>query len=66
MLLLSGTHEGTQNVWSARATVRGEVSEVLAALTDPDPIAAWAPVGFEFSDPEAHRARARRGVEGGA
>src|SRR4051812_20429038 len=37
---------------SARATVRGEVREVLAALTDPELIASWAPVGFELEDPD--------------
>lgn len=45
-------------MWSARATVRGEVREVLAALTDPERIAAWAPVGFELDDPDACPLRA--------
>lgn len=53
MLLLSSHTSETQDVWSARATVRAEACEVLAALTDPELIAAWAPVGFELEDADA-------------
>ena len=53
MFLLTGTAQDTPDFWSARATLSGDAQEVLAALTDPDLIAAWAPVGFELEDPEA-------------
>src|SRR5689334_3998003 len=53
MLLLGGNSQGTPELWSARATVHAEAGEVLAALTDPELIAAWAPIGFELDDPEA-------------
>src|SRR3954454_15149292 len=51
MFLLGGNQQAPE-IWSARATVRGEVREVLAALTDPELIASWAPVGFELEDPD--------------
>jgi hypothetical protein len=35
-------------LWSSRAEVVAGQREVLAALTDPELIAAWAPVGFEL------------------
>src|SRR5262249_15294914 len=53
MLTLTGNTQESSEVWSARAVVRAEPSEVLAALTDPELIAAWAPVGFELEDPDA-------------
>jgi hypothetical protein len=45
MLLLGPKTE--QNVWTARARMCASPDEVLDALTDPDRIAEWAPVGFE-------------------
>ena len=58
MLLLTGNTQETAEVWSARAVVRAEPRDVLAALTDPELIAAWAPVGFELEDPDAPPLRA--------
>lgn len=34
-------------VWTARRFIRAEPPEVLQALTDPQLISLWAPVGFE-------------------
>src|SRR5579862_832638 len=45
MLLLGPKTD--QNVWSARARLCAYADEVLDALTDPERIAEWAPVGFE-------------------
>jgi hypothetical protein len=53
MLLLGGCPQETQDVWRARASMRSESGAVLAALTEPELIAAWAPVGFELEDPDA-------------
>jgi hypothetical protein len=49
MLLLGGNQQqdGT-DTWSAHAAVRAQPGEVLQALTDPDLIAAWAPMSFEL------------------
>src|SRR5579871_5372935 len=58
MLLLGNGPQKTEDVWHARATLHGESSEVLAALTEPELIAAWAPVGFELEDPGALPLRA--------
>jgi hypothetical protein len=58
MLTLTGNTQESSEVWSARAVVRAEPSDVLAALTDPELIAAWAPVGFELEDPDAPPLRA--------
>ena len=33
--------------WSASANLHADAEDVLTALTDPDAIAAWAPVSFE-------------------
>ena len=55
MLLIDGN---APEVWSARAAVRAEACQVLAALTDPELIAAWAPVGFELEDGCPGRLRA--------
>lgn len=35
------------DVWTAQVTIEASVRQVLTALTDPDAIAAWAPVSFE-------------------
>jgi hypothetical protein len=37
----------TSDVWTASAEVRGDLDEVLGALTEADSIARWAPVTFE-------------------
>jgi hypothetical protein len=58
MLLLKGHSDEAPDVWSARAAVRAELCEVLAALTDPELIADWAPVGFELEDPDRRALRA--------
>jgi hypothetical protein len=36
--------------WTAQTTVAGDPDEVLAALTEPDVIARWAPIEFELVD----------------
>lgn len=63
MLLIDGD---PPEVWSAHADMRAEAHEVLAALTDPELIAAWAPVGFELADgcPRRLRAGSRERVSG--
>ncbi|HXB14310.1 MAG TPA: hypothetical protein VNV44_01070 [Solirubrobacteraceae bacterium] len=53
MLLLGGDPQETEDVWRARASVPGEIGTVLAALTEPELIAEWAPVGFELENPQA-------------
>jgi hypothetical protein len=61
MLLLRGNRHGAggdAEVWSARAAVRAQPAEVLAALTDPELIATWAPIGFELEGPDGNRLRA--------
>lgn len=35
------------DVWTAQAVLDAAPRQVLAALTEPDRVAAWAPVGFE-------------------
>jgi Polyketide cyclase / dehydrase and lipid transport len=59
MLLLRGNaHEtGGPEVWTACTDVRAEPCEVLRALTDPDAIAAWAPMSFELREPDARPLR---------
>src|SRR5690242_19823598 len=66
MLLISGHPNEGPEVWSARAAVRADACEVLAALTDPELIAAWAPVGFELEGhcPRLLRAGSHERVSG--
>ncbi len=66
MLLLGGNAHDATEVWSARAAVPADAREVLAALTDPELIAAWAPVGFELEDgcPALLRAGSHERVSG--
>jgi len=52
MLLLGGQATDTPEVWSSRMDLEADAREVLAALTDPELIAAWAPVGFVLDRPE--------------
>lgn len=48
MLLLRGNRGRLgEDVWTATAELDAEAEALLAALTDPDAIAAWAPVRFE-------------------
>ncbi len=48
MLLLRTTWPlPTQEEWRAAAKICADAEEVLSALTDPEAIAAWAPVSFE-------------------
>ena len=42
-----GPDTSSRDVWRARRSVFAEPPEVLAALTDPQFIALWAPVDFE-------------------
>lgn len=61
MLLLRGNRDdanGGAEVWSARAAVRAQPADVLAALTDPELIAGWAPIGFELEGSAGRRLRA--------
>jgi hypothetical protein len=44
-------------VWTARMDMYTEADEVLAALTDPAAIAAWAPVRFEVDGLAGERLR---------
>lgn len=66
MLLLSGNPGEAPEVWRACAAVRADAHAVLDALTDPELIAAWAPVGFELEDgcPSRLRAGSRERVSG--
>jgi hypothetical protein len=69
MLLLRGNRHdasGDAEVWSARAAVQAQSTDVLAALTDPELIAAWAPIGFELEGPEGRvlRTGSRERVSG--
>ena len=56
MLLLGPKTD--QDVWTARARICAYAEEVLDALTDPDRIAEWAPVGFDVEGLAEARLRA--------
>jgi hypothetical protein len=49
MLLLRTLENATRGpeVWTAQAQLCAEPEEVLRALTDPEMIAAWAPISFD-------------------
>lgn len=59
MLLLRGNPQEAhgQEVWTACAEVPARPCEVLRALTDPESIAAWAPMSFELDGPGARPLR---------
>lgn len=46
-----------ESVWTASTFVAAEPSEVLAALTDPERIARWAPVAFDIEQVDGERLR---------
>ena len=46
-----------RDVWTASALVDADPDAVLDALTDPDAIADWAPVGFDVDGLEGGRLR---------
>jgi hypothetical protein len=55
-----------KDVWTASALVDADPDSVLRALTDPDAIADWAPVGFDVDGLDGGRLRsgARARVRG--
>jgi hypothetical protein len=46
------------DTWSACAELDADATDVLEALTDPQTIAAWAPVSFDVESPAGQRLRA--------
>jgi hypothetical protein len=54
------------DVWSARANLDADATDVLEALTDPEMIAAWAPVSFDVEGAAGQplRAGSRERVSG--
>jgi hypothetical protein len=48
--LRPNTGSADSDVWTASAEMRGDVDEVLYALTRPASIARWAPVSFEVDN----------------
>jgi hypothetical protein len=56
MLLLGPKTD--QDVWTARARISAYPDDVLDALTDPERIAEWAPIGFEVEGLAGGRLRA--------
>ena len=57
MLLLGSKRDTPSSVWSARKFMLASPDEVLSALTDPETIAAWAPVRFEIDGLAGSRLR---------
>lgn len=51
-------HASDTGGWSASAVMCAGADEVLAALTDPDLIASWSPVGFDVDGLAVSRLRA--------
>lgn len=47
----------SRDVWTARRFISAQPPEVLAALTDPEFITLWAPVGFEVEGLRGGRLR---------
>jgi Polyketide cyclase / dehydrase and lipid transport len=47
-LLRASCQPFSQDEWTASAHMVAEADDVLAALTDPEAIAGWAPVSFEI------------------
>src|SRR5947209_7404567 len=60
-MLLLGANKGTSaepDVWTACAAFRAGAEEVLDALTDPERISTWSPVGFDVAGLAGGRLRA--------
>jgi hypothetical protein len=58
MLLKANRHNGNRaETWSAHAAVQARPADVLAALTVPELIATWAPIGFELEQSDGRPLR---------
>jgi hypothetical protein len=58
MLLRSNTASADQDAWTASSDIRTDLDQVLHAVTRPDSIASWAPVGFDVEGLAGGRLRA--------